>query len=86
MNVYANQDKRQDNRNTTSSVSVVYAPQIAHPGATIAGNKTSSEASATSDWKQSDEQGFTGKNAQTTLIVGIAAVAVVGGAVFLLKK
>ena len=88
LNVYANQDKRTDARSfqTVNAYSIVYNPQIAHPGATISGNKNTADSNARADWEQSSESGFTGKNAQTVLIAGIGIVTVAAAAYILLPK
>ena len=88
INVNAQQDRRVDSRafQTVNAYSIVYNPQIAHPGATISGNKNTADSNAKADWEQSSETGFTGKNAQTVLIAGIGIVAVVGAAYVLLPK
>jgi len=83
MNVNAQQDNRQDNRSTVNTYAntYVFSPYTAGAGATISGNKVSTENTARTDYEQqlTESNGFTGKNAQNTLIavgaVGILAVA-----------
>ena len=77
LNANAYVDSRQDNRNMSQANSYTFSPYIAYPGSTISGNKASS--SATAEIEQANPTGFTGKNAQNTLIavgaVGVLAVA-----------
>lgn len=84
VNVNAQRDERQDNRAWSNSYSIVYNPQIAHPGATISGNNRA-DSSASTDWGQSESNGFTGKNAQNVLIVG-TVLAVAAGAAYVILK
>jgi hypothetical protein len=74
--VNAQQDKRTDARsyNSSNSTSITYAPIYAYDS-TVSGNKNSAESTSRADWEQSNSDGFTGKNAQNTLIaVGVVAV------------
>ena len=87
LNATANVDSRQDNRAWTTSQanSYTYAPIIAFDSS-VMGNSASSKASAETDAKFSDENGFTGKNAQTTMIaLGAVGILAIGG-IILLKK
>jgi hypothetical protein len=68
-------DSRQDNRNFSQANSYTFAPIYAFDS-NVVGNTAKSNAE--SDQRTSSEQGFTGKNAQTVLIV--AVIAVIGGA------
>lgn len=81
--VNAQQDRRQDNRVISQANTNVFAPVIAHPGATVRDNTLNATARAESD--QRHDQGFTGRNAQNTLIA-LGAIAIVGGGAFVLLK
>lgn len=86
LNVNAQQDRRTDSRSYVSSQanSYTYAPIYAFDSS-VMGNTARSNASAETDAKYSDEQGFTGKNAQTVAIaLGLAVVG--AGAVYVLTK
>lgn len=83
-NVNAQRDERQDNRATSNSYSIVYNPQVAHPGGKISGNNRA-DSSASTDWGQESNDGFTGKNMQTVLIVG-AGLAIAAGAAYIILK
>ena len=81
-------DSRQDNRSTTNTYAntYVYSPYTAGAGATISGNKVTTETTARTDYDQTTktESGFTGKNAQNTLIVvGAVGVLAVAGYMYL---
>jgi hypothetical protein len=86
MNLNAYFDSRQDNRNfsTSNANSYTFAPIYAFDSS-VMGNSAKSNASAESELRASNEQGFTGKNAQTVLIaLGIAVIGV--GAVYAATK
>jgi hypothetical protein len=83
--VDAQRDERQDNRAWSNSYSIVYNPQVAYPNSKVSSSNTA-ESKASTDWGQSEENGFTGKNAQTVLIVGVGVVVVAGAAYLYLKK
>jgi len=85
--VSANRDQRQDNRKfvNANAYTITYAPYIAYPGSTISGNKLSPESSANANLTDSIQSGFTGKNAQTVLVVGIGMALLVGAAYVYLK-
>jgi len=84
INVYAQRDERQDNRAYSNSYSIVYNPQVAYPNAKVS-SKTTAESEASTDWGQSSESGFTGKNAQTVLL-GLGAIAILAGGAYVAVK
>ena len=86
MNIYAQRDERQDNRSFSQSNSYTIAPIFAAENSSVWGNSADSSATAKTSAKNSKEDGFTGGNAQNTLIAGIVVIAVVGTGYVLLKK
>jgi len=86
VNVNAQRDERQDNRKLVYTNANSYTQaNIYAINSSVMGNTAKSSASAETDAKFSDEQGFTGKNAQTAIIgVGVAVAA--AGLVYALVK
>ena len=85
--INAQRDERQDNRAWTTSQanSYTYAPIFAFDSS-VMGNTARSNASAEASAQFSDEQGFTGKNAQTTMIaLGAVGILTIAGIVLLEK-
>ena len=85
VNVNAQRDERQDNRSFSQSNSYTIAPIFAAENSSVWGNSADSAATAKTDAKNSKEDGFTGGNAQNTLItLGVAAGA--AGLIYILLK
>ena len=85
-NVNAQRDERQDNRSLSQSYSTVIAPIFAGENSKVYGNSADATSKASTDAKNSKEDGFTGGNAQNTLIAGGIVLGAAGLIYVLLKK